>query len=66
MNIPDRTTIADFVIERLLAEQDRIASNYAEHAPHYFVVDDLLPTDIAMAIYDAFPSPATIFASGST
>jgi len=60
VNIPDRTTIADFVIERLLAEQDRIASSYAEHAPHYFVVDDLLPTDIAMAIYDAFPSPATM------
>ena len=60
MNIPDRATIADFVIERLLAEQDRIASNYAEHAPHYFVVDDLLPTGIAKAIYDAFPLPATM------
>jgi len=60
VNIPGRAAIAGFVIERLLAEKDRIASSYAEHAPHYFIVDDLLPADIARAIYDAFPLPATM------
>ena len=60
MNIPNRNAIADFVIERLLAERDRIASDYAKQTPHHFVVDDLLPADIARAIYDAFPMPATM------
>jgi len=59
VNIPGRAAIAGFVIERLLAEKDRIASSYAEHAPHYFIVDDLLPADIRGDLR-RFPWPATM------
>jgi Rps23 Pro-64 3,4-dihydroxylase Tpa1-like proline 4-hydroxylase len=60
MSIPDRIVIADRIVERLRSEQERIAADYAAAAPPYFIVDDLLPQDLATAIYQAFPAPAAM------
>lgn len=56
MGDSDRTAIADRIIERLERERERIAAQYASTAPPYFIVDDLLPRELATAIHDAFPA----------
>jgi len=53
----DRKTLADLVVARLEAELDRLCLDYPRSGPiHHFVVDDVLPPDIADRIRAAFPS----------
>ncbi len=48
-----RTEIASRIVPRLQANRAAAEAHYAEH--HYFVVDDLLPEELAHSIYRAFP-----------
>lgn len=53
----DRLYLASLISQRLASEFDRIKAQYADTAPiRYFVVDDVLPPDIAHAIHGKFPS----------
>lgn len=60
MSAPDRIAIADRIVGRLRSEKARIMAEYAAAAPPYFIVDNLLPRELAMAIYEAFPAPAAM------
>ncbi len=51
-----RTEIADLIVTRLQANRPKAAAQYANQ--DYFVVDDLLPEDLAHAVYRSFPDPA--------
>ncbi|HEY8068302.1 MAG TPA: 2OG-Fe(II) oxygenase [Burkholderiales bacterium] len=48
-----RTEIAALIVPRLQAGRASAAAHYADR--HYFVVDDLLPEDLARSIYRDFP-----------
>lgn len=50
-----RKDIADAVIDRLTAEKERLARDFSTQPIRYFAIDDLLPQDMAMQIYRAFP-----------
>lgn len=53
----NRTSIADLIIRRLQGELSRLKAEYASAAQPYFTIDNLLPEDLAQAIYQAFPQP---------
>jgi Rps23 Pro-64 3,4-dihydroxylase Tpa1-like proline 4-hydroxylase len=53
-----RAEIAGFIAARLRDEHAGIAAHYA--AQKYFVVDGLLPEDLARRIYESFPDPSTM------
>jgi Rps23 Pro-64 3,4-dihydroxylase Tpa1-like proline 4-hydroxylase len=57
MPVADRRSIADRILERLEGERRRIAAQYASAPLRHFIVDELLPPDLARAIYEAFPAP---------
>lgn len=54
----NRTEIADLIVPRLQAEEARVTAMYADSKSTigHFVVDDLLPADLATRIFAAFPS----------
>jgi Rps23 Pro-64 3,4-dihydroxylase Tpa1-like proline 4-hydroxylase len=51
-----RAEIAARIAERLRASESEAAAQFA--ARHYFVVDDLLPEDLARNVHGSFPDPA--------
>jgi Rps23 Pro-64 3,4-dihydroxylase Tpa1-like proline 4-hydroxylase len=53
-----RVDIADLMVARLAAEKERLAEQYRQQAAPYFVIDDLLPLDLARDIHAAFPATA--------
>lgn len=58
MNV-NRKKIADLIIERLRLKKDSIKQQYDSSKAKigYFLIDDILPLDIAMEIYRQFPNP---------
>lgn len=52
--------MADIIFTRLAAEKKALKQQYAasQNAIGYFFVDDVLPDDVVMAIYNAFPKPS--------
>jgi Rps23 Pro-64 3,4-dihydroxylase Tpa1-like proline 4-hydroxylase len=54
----NRTEIADLILSKLQAEEARIAAMYEASKAKigYFMVDDLLPAELAKRIFAAFPS----------
>ena len=54
----NRTEIARMIVERLRAERAAAAAQFAER--QYFVVDALLPEELAGKIYAAFPGTASM------
>lgn len=61
-SLPLRQELADLILRRFDADTRRAASaQFAEERlARRFIVDDLLPSDIARAIYHSFPDPATM------
>lgn len=57
MNI-DRSTIATLISEKLTSDRDSLTAQYHGHRLPYFVIDRLLPDDLAVAISRAFPDTA--------
>jgi Rps23 Pro-64 3,4-dihydroxylase Tpa1-like proline 4-hydroxylase len=55
-----RAAIANHIVARLKEEQATAAAFYGKHPLPYFVVDDLLPADLAKAIAGAFPDTASM------
>lgn len=51
-----RASIADHIHARLYEEKSRISLEYRQD-PKHFVIDRLLPEELARAIYGAFPAP---------
>ncbi len=58
----DRDSLADFIVERLTEIRERIALAYrnSRNEIGHFVVDDLFPEDVALALHRAFPQPRTL------
>ncbi len=58
----NRTEIAQQILKRLESEADSIKQNYrsTEASIAHFTVDDLLPEELAMKIYRAFPVAASM------
>ena len=52
----NRANIADLILSRLEAERPGAARQYA--GQNYFVVDELLPRELAESTYHSFPEPA--------
>lgn len=53
----NRTELASIIDSRLSAESGRLARDWNSSAPlNYFVIDDLLPVDLATRVRAAFPS----------
>jgi Rps23 Pro-64 3,4-dihydroxylase Tpa1-like proline 4-hydroxylase len=50
-----RTELADLMVPRIAGASEPAARSFEKHG--YFIVDDLLPADIAGQIATAFPSP---------
>jgi Rps23 Pro-64 3,4-dihydroxylase Tpa1-like proline 4-hydroxylase len=56
-----RETIADYVCARLAFTLQERQDQYAHRRKsRYFVVDDLLPADLATAIHESFPRPTEL------
>jgi Rps23 Pro-64 3,4-dihydroxylase Tpa1-like proline 4-hydroxylase len=57
-----KSEIADRILDRLIAESQSIRHSFetTRDAIGYFVVDDLLPVELATEIYNAFPDPGTM------
>lgn len=53
---PTRETIADLIVARLDLEKHALESTYRHEVAPHFVVDNLLPQQLATDIYTAFPS----------
>jgi Rps23 Pro-64 3,4-dihydroxylase Tpa1-like proline 4-hydroxylase len=58
----NRTEIADLIVERIEAEKSRAAKQYAASVDSigHFVIDDLLPAELAERIYRQFPKPDSL------
>lgn len=58
----DRTALADLIVARLEQVRDEIRRDYraSEPAIGWFVVDDLLPADVARRIRACFPAPGAM------
>ena len=54
----DRTAIAGLIASRLDAEGSATRAQYA--AGNYFIVDDLLPAELAREIHASFPDPSAM------
>ncbi len=57
-----RREIADIIVQRMIEEKDRMAEQYAatRDGIGHFYIDDLLPREMALAIYRQFPKPETM------
>lgn len=54
----NRTQLADLIVPRLEAEKQQLRQSFATSGQiNSCYIDDLLPAEIARAVYDAFPSP---------
>ncbi|MET3908984.1 Rps23 Pro-64 3,4-dihydroxylase Tpa1-like proline 4-hydroxylase [Bradyrhizobium sp. S3.3.6] len=65
----DRSTIARLIVDRLESERPRIEAQWNKPdgtTTHYFVVDDLLPAELAKQVYAAFPRDGNGFFSRDT
>jgi Rps23 Pro-64 3,4-dihydroxylase Tpa1-like proline 4-hydroxylase len=51
-----RDQIADLILLRLTEHKDQIAREYVSQPIAHFVIDDLLPTELAHEIYGVFPA----------
>src|SRR3954469_9729291 len=51
----ERKALAGLIVARLQANEAAIAAHYAQH--RYFVVDELLPAEVARQIHRSFPDP---------
>ena len=51
--------LSDLIFEKLAQQKQFLKSKFSnsQHAIGYFFIDDLLPAEIATAIYEAFPTP---------
>ncbi|WP_197051745.1 hypothetical protein, partial [Sphingomonas sp. 35-24ZXX] len=58
----DRCGLADLIIERLVAARDDLRAQFVASEPDigYFYIDDVLPAEVASAIYAVFPAPETM------
>ncbi len=58
----NRTELADIILHKIESVQDKIRSDYAQSRSRigHFFIDDLLPEDLALEIYRAFPDPNTM------
>lgn len=54
-----RESIATSILERLTSSRARLAREFSASAPRigHFVLDDVLPGELAARIFEAFPSP---------
>ena len=54
-----RERIADAIVQRLASSRDRLREQFAASCGRigYFVLDDVLPSDLAGKVYEAFPAP---------
>ena len=59
-----RTEIAAHILKRLSANRPYIAAQFATQK--YFVIDDLLPEELAHGIYCSFPDPLQNILFGRT
>lgn len=50
-----RGQIADLILAKLTEEKDRLSQQYASQSIPHFVIDDLLPSELAHGIYRSFP-----------
>ncbi len=57
-----RSKIADRILDKLIAESSSIQQSFetTRDSIGYFVVDDLLPVDLATGIYNSFPDPGSM------
>ncbi len=53
--LPTRETIADLIVKRLVPEKEHLASIYRSAKVPHFIIDGLLPAELAQRIYAAFP-----------
>ena len=53
--MPTRETSADLIVKRLVPEKEHLASIYRSAKVPHFIIDDLLPAELAQRIYAAFP-----------
>lgn len=53
----DRYEIANFIVERMTSEKDRLKAQYEETRDQigFFYIDNLLPEEVALSIYEQFP-----------
>ena len=56
--MPDRSQIADLILQRLEAEENTLKHKFreTEQGIGHFFIDDLLPSDLAQEIYSKFPA----------
>ncbi|AUW95545.1 2OG-Fe(II) oxygenase [Sulfobacillus thermotolerans] len=60
-NVKTRDAIATLILERLRAEQSQLIDQYQSSKPiSTFIIDNLLPEDLAHDIFSAFPDPNTL------
>lgn len=62
MNKPSRAEIASILLARIHTEQESLKSQYETSQAHigYFILDNLLPIELASSIYKAFPLKETM------
>ena len=55
----NRYEIANIIVDRLSNQKEHLKSSYLETTDKiaFFYIDNLLPEDIALKIYKAFPKP---------
>jgi len=58
----NRTEIAELIVKRIAVERIGLTRQYKESREKigYFTIDNLLPDDLAMKIFSAFPIPETM------
>lgn len=58
MSTISRASLSDFLYERILSQKSSLISQYKSSQSEigYFYLDDVLPKDIALLIYNSFPS----------
>src|SRR6185437_16689837 len=52
-----RTEIADLIVSQMERRRTQLTTFYGDQRAPYFVVDDVLPNELAGRIYAAFPLP---------
>ena len=53
----NRTEIADLIVSQIEKQTDLLRSSYFDSRPiQYFIIDDLLPSELAHRIHNAFPN----------
>jgi Rps23 Pro-64 3,4-dihydroxylase Tpa1-like proline 4-hydroxylase len=60
--VMDRTSMATLIAAKLDARRDELKAQYlaSSNSIGHFYIDDLLPHDLAKAIYEQFPRPSTM------